>query len=107
MLLVAPGALVLLEDLLRDRGELRALLHARALGQGIAALPRNSPELGCDFPRLCEACRRNAAEAYVTAAAVNDDTQQPALGAGRLDFEIETIAVGIASRCPEIAHGDG
>ena len=91
--LVAPAGAHLVPDALGGVGEREHALEAALLGERVASgagKPAVGERLGAGFLKRDE---REAAESEFASSAADGESLNPASGAGRLDFEVEAVAV--------------
>lgn len=58
------------------------------------------------FARFGEHHKLGAAQSQITPFAIDDCSQNPALGTGVVDEKVETVSVGVAARRTHRAHRD-
>ena len=94
---VPPAGTLLFQHAPGGVGKCRHLLRAALFGERVAALAGKlavGPRL---LARLGQRDQRHAAEPQVASAAVDHEPLDPASGAGRLDVEIESLAIAVSS----------
>ena len=94
---VAPSGPLLFQHTGSSFGEGGDGLATSLLGERAPAL---AGQLAVDerlLPGLGQRDQGNAAEPDLTAAASDDEALNPAAGSGRLDEEVETVAIGVSS----------
>lgn len=95
---------MLATDALDRLGEGRHnVLRFAALSQRVATFSRRRAIGQCPFARFGQRDEAGPTQADIATATLHDETQQPAFGAGRVNYEVEAIAVSIAAALFELA----
>ena len=94
---IAPAGPLLFQHTGGSFGEGGDALAAALLGERVSALAGELAVRQRLLPGLGQGDQGEAAESKLTAAATDDEALNPAAGTGRLDEEVEAIAVGVSS----------
>ena len=95
--LAAPAAALLFEHAPGGLGEGGNALSAALLGEGVAAGPRQLAVGEGLLAGFGERDERGGAETEFAAPAADDEPLDPASGAGRLDEQVQPVAVSVPS----------
>ena len=103
----APAALLLLDDAAGGFGKRGNALDTPLVGQRVAALAGQPAVVERLLARLGQRYEPDGAQSQLAAASADDESLDPAPGAGRLYVEVQPVPVGVASRRRGADEGGG